>query len=662
MKSSVILFLVLLITTASTGQSNVTVDLTKENQTIAGFGAFGAMKPYWETPPFYTAPFIDNFLNDMGATIVRTNIFWDLEPVNDNTLPGDTDLSKFKYTSGSNLALQLPYYKALKDAGLKKIIATAWTPPEWMKLMDDPARIPKECYNCNNCPSSDPRRKVCGGRLNPAYYHEYAEYLVTYVKILKQEIDLDLYAINIQNEPYFPNPFEANVMLPAEFADVLRIVGQRFRQEGLSTKLFGPEHMAEWSWGVQANYVNEILGDPMVKSFLDIYAVHGYVDGVAPDLGSAEGWTSLNTNITKAHGKPLWMTETSGYPQTPEGAMNLAKSMYLALRFGNISAWVYWSVSGSPGSEQSLMANGEPTILHYISKQFFKYIRPEAIRVDATSENSAVLPLAFKNPTNGAMTLILINSSTSSVDVMPQLPISPAQFSVSRTSASENSIDAGTYSTGTLTLPAQSVTTLLGYGASGPSMDEIADYYVTAGEDATLNIPLTGIDNGTGGVVTIDVQSSEPSIVPVPSINYSSPSSTGMLTIVPNTSAPGKSVITVKLSNQNAVSSSTFGFNSSERKFVVEVVDAITSLKKSEAEELKVYPNPTTRGLVVEFQSSPIERLMEINNNQGLTVYTGKILPGQRYLEVETSRWEKGFYVLKLGGGKERVTRKIVIQ
>lgn len=145
-------------------QSIITVDASQEHQTINGFGAFGGIKAYWETPPFYTDKFIQYFLEDMGSTIVRTNIFWDLEPVNDNSSPYDLDLSKFNYKGGSNLAKQLPYYKALKDAGLKKLIATSWTPPVWMKLLDQADRIPKECYNCNNCPIGDPNRSVCGGR------------------------------------------------------------------------------------------------------------------------------------------------------------------------------------------------------------------------------------------------------------------------------------------------------------------------------------------------------------------------------------------------------------------------------------------------------------------------------------------------------------------
>jgi O-glycosyl hydrolase len=643
----------------SSAQSTVSVDLSAEHQTITGFGAFGGIKAYWQSPPFYTSDFIDYFLDDLGSTIVRTNIFWDLEPANDNASPFDLDLTKFNYKSGSNLANQLPYYKALKDAGLKKLIATSWTPPVWMKQFDDPSRIPNECYNCNNCPVGDPNRQVCGGKLNPAYYHEFAEYLVAYVKILKQEIDLDLYAINIQNEPFFANPFEAAVVLPEEFADILRIVGQHFRQEGLTTKIFGPEHMAEWSWGVQQNYVAEILNDNTVNPYLDIYAVHSYVDGVAPDYGSAEGWSELFENITVNYNKPLWMTETSGYAQTLEGAMNLAKSMYLALRFGNISAWVYWGISGEPGSEFSLMANGEPTILYYTSKQFFKFITPGSIRVQTLSSDEDVLTLGFKNPADGSMSLILINTSADEKTISLDIPIGPGDFTVYRTSSADNCKEIGMV-TNSVALPAMSISSLVGYGAAGPSMDEVPNFYLTAGSDGVLEIPLTDIRNGGGGTITVDVENSNSTVVTNLSLDYTSPETSGVLTVTTNTSTPGTSEITITLTNQNDVAADLFVFNSTEVTFAVEVVDVITSLKKSEIQTLNAYPNPVKSDylFIALDEGGPYSLEVLSDTGQHIGVLHEK---EDDQVRIYTGNWQSGIYFINLATGKQRATYKIVI-
>jgi O-glycosyl hydrolase len=652
----------MLLAVRGNSQSKITVDPSAEHQTIQGFGAFGGIKPYWETPPFYTSAFLDYFLDDLGATIVRTNIFWDLEPVNDNRSAYNLDLAKFNYKEGSNLGRQIPYYVALKEAGLKKLIATSWTPPEWMKLHDDPSRTPKECYNCNSCPVGDPARAVCGGRLDPKYYEEYAEYLVAYVRILKQEAGIDLYGISIQNEPYFANPFESNVVKPGEYGALLEVVGRRFRNEGLTTRLFGPEHMAEWSWGVQKDYVSNIF-DNEGGHYLDIYALHGYVDGVAPDYGSADGWTSLKTNISDQYGKALWMTETSGYPQTEKGAMDLAKSMYLALRFGEISAWVYWSVSGDPGSEFSIMANGEPTLLYYVSKQFFKYLRPGAIRVDATAEDAGILPLAFKNPTDGSMSIVLINTSASEKDVALEIPVRPAQFTAYRTSATENCIEAGTVGDA-VSLPPSSITTLVGYGPSAPSIDEIPDYYIHVGDNADVEIPLSGISNGNGGKLHVEMTSSDPSLTPAPVLHYTSPSTTGTLTLHPSASTAGTTVITLRLSNDNQIDASAFGFNSTEVSFSVVVLDAVTGVNKKKVEtETEVYPNPVnSRILLVHLSPFPGNHRLEVFNARGERMFCDDdVNAGAKALRIDTSPWPGGVYYIKTSHGAEITSRKIVI-
>ena len=662
MRKLILLFILSSLLQPLFAQTTVAVDVTQEHQTIQGFGAFGGIKPYWEAPPFYTNDFLDYFLDDLGATIVRTNIFWDLEPVNDNSSPGNLDLSKFNYKAGSNLGRQIPYYIALKEAGLEKLIATSWTPPDWMKLHDDPDRIPDQCYNCNNCPTTDPRRKVCGGRLDPKYYHEYAEYLLAYVMILKQETGIDLYGISIQNEPYFANPFESNVVKPEEYGNLLDIVGKRFRDEGLGTKLFGPEHMAEWSWGVQQNYVSNIFSNGGDNPYLDIYAVHGYVDGVAPDYGSAAGWTALKENIADKYDKRIWMTETSGYPQSFAGAMDLAKSMYLALRFGDISAWVYWSVSGEPGSEFSLMASGEPTPVYYVSRQFFKYIRPGAIRITATSGDAEVLALAFKNPSEGSMTLVLVNTSDQEKNIALDIPVRPAEFFSYRTSANENSVETGSVVSSVI-VPPKSVTTLVGYGAAAPSIDDIRDYYLHVGDDNSLEVPISGITDGNGGSLGIDVISSNEALVAAPHVSYQYPATQGTLSFTPNTSSAGKSVITVRLTNNRVLNENDFAFNTREISFTISVSDMVTNVKKKVETELRIFPNPVNSDiLLLDLSGLDHWRRVEVTNSNGQKVFSLENSPSMdKQITLDTEKWIPGIYFIQVTAGWRRIIEKIIV-
>ena len=326
-----------------------------------------------------------------------------------------------------------------------------------MKLFTDSTRIPSQCYNCNNCAIGSPARKPCGGSLNPIYYSEFAEYLVAYVKTLKQQTGVDLYGISIQNEPWFANPFEATVVKPAEYADILKIVAQRFEAEGLTTKFFGPEHMAEWSWGIQTQYVNEILNDSTVKPYLDIYAVHSYVDGVTPDYGSAAGWTNLYNNITVAHGKSIWMTETSSGDTGYTLGFNMSRALYLALKFGRVTGWVYWYMA------DAMIVNNVPTKLGYALKNYYRYVRPGAVSVDATSSDPEILPLAFNHATDSSTTIVLINNGTAAKTINLNVTggSTPSQYNIYRTSATEDCINAGIMNaSGTIQLPPQSITTL----------------------------------------------------------------------------------------------------------------------------------------------------------------------------------------------------------
>ncbi len=89
---------------------------------------------------------------------------------------------------------------------------------------------------------------------------------------------------------------------------------------------------------------------------------------------------------------------------------------------------------------------------------------------------------------------------------------------------------------------------------SGPSVDPISN--VTIYQNSGLQtVPLTGITagaNSSGDVVQVWAYTSDATIVPVPTVNYSNPNSTGSLTFAPVTGALGTATITVKVNNGSA--------------------------------------------------------------------------------------------------------------
>ena len=210
----------------------VTVSQDKTFQTIEGFGGFGAKKVWWDSPPYYDQGYLNQVIDSLGCTFIRTQIYWDGEPVNDNNDPNNTDWSKFNFGGGSENGKQFSFIHDLNLKGAR-LLATVWTPPVWMKGLDEfhgtlwnnpVRRRPSNAdlnANCAWCGGAAGCQQV-GGWLKPEYYSEFAEYLVAYVKKVKEQTGVDVWAINIQNEPYFANPFESCVVIPSEYADILK--------------------------------------------------------------------------------------------------------------------------------------------------------------------------------------------------------------------------------------------------------------------------------------------------------------------------------------------------------------------------------------------------------------------------------------------------------
>jgi O-glycosyl hydrolase len=163
------------------------------------------------------------------------------------------------------------------------------------------------------------------------------------------------------------------------------------------------------------------------------------------------------------------MTETSGYQDAwngSPGAFALGLDIMSALNNGNVAGWVWWQGSENPGStagvgEFALMNGLVKGKKYYVSKQFYRYIRPGAIRVAATSTNNNVFVSAYEHAGAGTHTIVLANTSTSPQSVSLGGTGLPATFTIYRTTATENAVNAGDYPTGTsLSLPARSISTL----------------------------------------------------------------------------------------------------------------------------------------------------------------------------------------------------------
>jgi hypothetical protein len=150
----------------------------------------------------------------------------------------------------------------------------------------------------------------------------------------------------------------------------------------------------------------------------------------------------------------------------------MAQDMFNALTQANASAYVYWQWSETAAQgEHSLMVNGQPAIKYHVAKHFYRYVRPGAVRIGATSSDARLRTISFKHPQTGAVTHVLFNPNGDNANATINLSGSglPSTYKQYRTSGTENHVQlANVNGTNTLnvTLPPNSIVTLY----SGPDL------------------------------------------------------------------------------------------------------------------------------------------------------------------------------------------------
>jgi O-glycosyl hydrolase len=404
------------------GAANVTIDKNTKYQTMIGMGTHTNIKPWNErVGPFYITVDLD------------TVGFYD-------SLARDLNVIRTSRRSGAN-----DHVKKLHARGIRHFIASSWAPPAEMKT------------NGESC---------CGGNLKTDMYDDFARVCVDFIKGFKTQVGIDLYAYSFQNEPYFYEPYNSCIFLFDEYKRMLVELGRLAQSEGVldNTMLFGPECMGTYSRGDGVrNYCAPIIADNEAKGYLGALAVHGYKDGVAPDYGSASGWTSIWNNAATVLGVPCWLTETDMPGNNIDQALAMAGGIYVGVKFGHLSMWSKWTMANT--HTNALVWDGIYKHGYYTLAHFGRYVKDGAVRLGCNSNDADVLALAFDDANRGWFSIILINMSTSSKSVAVSGAGVPASMSAFQTTTSVKGVEVGPLATASISLPPRSMTTL--YAISG---------------------------------------------------------------------------------------------------------------------------------------------------------------------------------------------------
>ena len=441
--------------------ATVHVDRATRQQTIEGFGFFGARDAWWSPADALVDPaWARLVIDDLGLTMWRNEYY----PPSAGT-PQDADFGKQRA-----VALALSAQAAASGVPLKTIL-TVWSPPASMKCVSDRDSI--------HDGRPHPGGTKDGGAVCPSHREAFTRWLIDGIR-LYAGIGIDVYALSIQNEPMFRQTFNSARYPRAAYADLLAAVGPKLHAAFPKLRLFGPENLLDIECGRDERfdpwwYTGQLLARPKALAQLGAFAVHGYSDGVAatPTSKAARLWKSFSAAVAPAE-RPIWMTETSGYVDGWEGGINangerrpgafdLAQAIFAALYYGKVSAWLWWQGSSSDrGSELSLMQGAMVGRRYLVSKHFYRFIRPGSRMLATSSDDPEVLAAAFEHPGIGNFVTVLLNVGNATKSVSLEGSRLPAVLDAHVTSASQLLGGPGTpMRRDAIQLPARSLTTLI---------------------------------------------------------------------------------------------------------------------------------------------------------------------------------------------------------
>lgn len=609
--------------------ADVTLDFSTKYQEIDGFGAFmgsGGADP--DT--------IISLAEDIGMSMARFGVIGGgFEEVNDNSDPNILNLDGYNPSALSILNMQriAPF--------TDKFIVTFWSPAGWMKLNKWEGGV--ESWATDN-------------KLDPKYYEEYAEEVVAMIKIVKRETGKDIYGVGLQNEPQFNEPYPSCQVNPNEYRDMIKVVGARLDAEGLgNVKLFWAEALP--AQGAIQAYIDLVKADPVAKSYADVVAIHNYdADGASVGGAGCDYWNNIYNWAQAGDTKyKTWMTETSGHADTWDGAMTLAGNIFNALDCGNASAWVFWSFSVSEGSpEFGLVVSNRPTSRYYVSKQYYKFIRPGAVRVGA---NSAGIPaLAFKDDKAKTVSVVLLNNTSQPQAIEIKGKGIPSQWESYTTSNSRNCEKGATVGPdGLIILPPSSVTTLVADNSNpAPTIDPVGDVSIDKNSGAQ-NINLTGISDGEGLTqhLTILASSDNPSLIPNPTVSYVNGQASGTLSFTPVADLIGTATITLTVTDDGTPA------GIATEQFTI-TVNARTGVESVDADEIVIFPNPSSDFIQISLHSAK-ESILTVTDENGKVMENCDVSLISGY-QLDVSNYPKGVYLVTVRSKTKMQSAKFIVR
>jgi O-glycosyl hydrolase len=379
-----------------------------------------------------------------------------------------------------------------------------------------------------------------GGYLLPQYYQNWANTLVGFVNNMKSS-GVNVVAVSIGNEPDYVATYDSATWSGAQFQSFVRdYLGPTFASNKVSAKIMMPETS---SWGDLTGDADPSLTDPATSKYIGIVASHAYA-------GSPFAYANQR-NL----GLPLWQTEVSdfnGFDGSIGSGITYAQQIHDCMTIAETTAWHYWWLQSNANDNQGLLSStGAVATRLYTLGNFSKFVRPGFYRIGVAGGPSGVSISAYKNPSTGAFAIVAINHNAGAttfnllLNGLNTSSVTPWETSSSYNLAALHAIPVSGGSV-SVTLDAQSVTTFVGTGTSGPSAPSILSQpqsqAVTQGQTATFSVNASGT-----GTLTYQWQKNGAAISGATAASYTTPATTA---------TDNGSVFNVVVSNANGSATS----------------------------------------------------------------------------------------------------------
>jgi O-glycosyl hydrolase len=395
-----------------TTNGQCTVNWTNVFQRIDGFGASSAWRSTWSSS---VANQFFSTNTGIGLSLLRTRIAPD-------------------GTTVENSLMQMA-----RDRGAK-VWSTPWSPPT--------------AYKTTN--------SVNGGYFvsSAANYQGYASQLARYVVNMKNTYGVTIHALSVQNEPNYITTYESCGWSAQQIHDFIPYLSATLAASNVaSTKIMLPESA---NWDSAPGLYTTTMTDATTAPLVSIIASHNYVAN--NNAGDQTAPAALNS-----YGAALWETEVSTFDAFDGSITNgiyWAKRIHAFLTIAQVNAWHYWWLSGANNEG---LANSSDVLAKraYAVGQFSRFVRPDFYRIGVVSNTGPLQISAYKEPTNGAVAIVVINSSTNAVAQTFNLSgfsvtnVTPWLTSASASLASQ-SLVAVNGPTFTNTIPPLSIVTFVG--------------------------------------------------------------------------------------------------------------------------------------------------------------------------------------------------------